>query len=66
MFFPILSIPLFVLVWYGIDNLIKRIFKSKYDKKYSVITFALAVPILFLLFVLILLALAFASGAEFP
>ena len=64
-FFIILFIPLLVGSWYGIDFLVKKIMKSKYDRKYSVISFAVSIPVLFIIFVYILLSLAFMSGAEF-
>ena len=64
-FFIILFIPLLVGSWYGIDFLVKKMLKSKYDRKYSIITFAVSIPILFIIFVYVLLSLAFMSGAEF-
>ena len=63
--FILLFIPLLIASWYGIDFLVKKIMKSKYDKKYSAVSFAVAIPILFIIFIYILLALAFMSGAEF-
>lgn len=63
--FIIFFIPLLVVGWYGIDFLVKKILKSNYDKKYSVISFAVCIPVFFIIFVYILLSLAFMSGAEF-
>lgn len=61
----IFFVPLLVASWYGVDYAVKKIMKMKYDKKFSVITFVVLIPFLFLIFVYILLSLAFMSGAEF-
>lgn len=63
--FLILFIPLLAVSWYGIDYLVKRIMKEKYNIKITLISFVLMMPVLFIMFIYILLALAFISGAEF-
>jgi hypothetical protein len=63
--FLILFIPLLVAGWYGIDYLVKRIMKEKYNIKITLIALVLMMPVLFIMFIYILLSLAFMSGAEF-
>ncbi|MFC4162764.1 hypothetical protein ACFOWU_03805 [Epilithonimonas zeae] len=63
--FLILLIPLLAGAWYGIDYLVKKIMKERYNVKITLISFVVAVPVLFMMFVYILLSLAFMSGAEF-
>jgi len=63
--FLILLIPLLAGAWYGIDYLVKKIMKERYNVKITLISFVVTVPVLFMIFVYILLTLAFMSGAEF-
>jgi len=63
--FFIFLIPLLAGAWYGIDYLVKQIMKEKYNVKITLISFVVTVPVIFVLFIYILLALAFMSGAEF-
>ena len=63
--FLIILIPLLAGAWYGIDNLVKQIMKEKYNINITLVSFVVAVPVLFVIFVYILLALALMSGAEF-
>jgi len=63
--FLILLIPLLAGAWYGINYLVKKIMKERYNVKITLISFVVAVPVLFMMFVYILLSLAFMSGAEF-
>jgi len=63
--FLILFIPLLAGAWYVIDYLVKKIMKERYNVKITLISFVVAVPVLFMMFVYILLSLAFMSGAEF-
>lgn len=63
--FLIILIPLLAGAWYGIDNLVKQIMKEKYNINITLVAFVVAVPVLFVIFVYILLALALMSGAEF-
>ncbi|OAH76556.1 hypothetical protein AXA65_00780 [Chryseobacterium sp. FP211-J200] len=63
--FIILFIPFLIGSWYGLDLLIKKIMKSKYDRRYTIISFAVSIPIVFIIFIYILLSLASMSGAEF-
>lgn len=43
----------------------KQIMKEKYNINITLVSFVVAVPVLFVIFVYILLALALMSGAEF-
>jgi|GEM_PF-5328345 len=61
----IILIPLLAGAWYGIDNLVKQIMKEKYNINITLVSFVVAVPVLFVIFVYILLALGLMSGAEF-
>ncbi|MGI9651024.1 hypothetical protein [Chryseobacterium sp. RLHN22] len=63
--FLIILIPLLAGAWYGIDNLVKQIMKEKYNINITLVSFVVAVPVLFVIFVYILFALALMSGAEF-
>ncbi len=63
--FLILFIPLLAVGWYEIDYLVKKITKEKYNVKITLISFVILMPVLFIMFIYILLSLAFMSGAEF-
>ncbi|MPT32318.1 MAG: hypothetical protein E2600_11775 [Chryseobacterium sp.] len=63
--FLILFIPLLAIAWFGTDYLVKKIMRERYNIKITLISFALMMPILFIMFIYILLSLAFMSGAEF-
>lgn len=51
--------------WYGIDYLVKKIMNEKYNIKITLISFVIAVPILLMMFIYVLLAVALMSDAEF-
>lgn len=65
----ILLLLLLILIlpgaWYGIDYLVKKVMKEKYNIKITLISFVIAIPILLMMIIYVLLAVAFMSDAEF-